>query len=220
MIIKSITNPDWLKITDEATKNMYFGCDQNWYHSEWQRRAGCGPSVASNIFHYLTHSKPLLDNVQNQDNKETFVTLMEGMWKYVTPKLLGVHTTKIFYKGFMSFSKIQGLNMEYACFNVPKRKAARRKLSNLLVFLEEAISKDTPVAFLNLQNGEEKNLDSWHWVTIISIEFTEDRDNLFAVIYDGGITKKINLSLWYDTTMLGGGFVYFIKTKCGLYSKE
>lgn len=209
MFNKSIKNPGFLKITDEATKNIYIGCDQNWYPSEWQRRAGCGPSVASNIFRYLILSGLCSDRSERNNTKAEFIALMEEMWRYITPTLLGVNKTSIFYKGFLSYAKFHGLNLTYNCFNVPKRKTARKKLSELLLFLEEAISNDTPVAFLNLHNGEEKNLDSWHWVTITSIEYTEDRQTILANILDGGSARKIDLSLWYSTTKLGGGFVYF-----------
>lgn len=209
MFNKSIKNPGFLKITDESTKDIYFGCDQNWFPSEWQRRAGCGPSVASNIFRYLTLSGLALNAKERHNSKAEFIALMEEMWQYITPTLLGVNKTSLFYKGFLSYSKIHGINVAYSCFNVPKRKTARKKQADLLNFLEEAISHDTPVAFLNLHHGEEKNLDSWHWVTIISIEYTEDRQTVLANILDGGSAWKIDLSLWYRTTRLGGGFVYF-----------
>ena len=65
------------------------------------------------------------------------------------------------------------------------------------------------MAFLNLCNGEEKNLDRWHWVTIISLEYAKDKNQVLANILDEGVIKKISLSLWYHTTTLGGGFVYF-----------
>jgi len=213
MIIKAITNPDLLQISDKSTQSRYYGCSQIWYSSEWQRRAGCGPSTASNLFHYLIHSNPLLDRAQIDNSKEAIVALMKEIWEYITPGFLGVNKTKIFYKGFLAYAKMQGINIEQACFNVPQRKASRHELADLLLFLEEAIAKNAPVAFLNLDHGEEKNLDSWHWVTIISIEFTEDRKTIYATIFDGGLSKKIDLGLWYNTTTLGGGFVYFKQNK-------
>jgi hypothetical protein len=78
----------------------------------------------------------------------------------------------------------------------------------LLKFLEEALSKDSPIAFLNLCNGIEKNLECWHWVTIISLEYMENEEQTFVNILDDGQIKKIDLALWYNTTRKNGGFVY------------
>lgn len=55
-----------------------------------------------------------------------------------------------------------------------------------------------------------KNLDPWQWVTIISLEYSEDGNSVFVNILDEGEIKKIDFKLWYyNTTLLGGGFVYF-----------
>jgi hypothetical protein len=70
-----------------------------------------------------------------------------------------------------------------------------------------------PVAFLNLCNGEETNLERWHWVTVISVEYEEIKQGVFLSIMDEGMIKRINLALWYETTTLGGGFVYFLSAE-------
>ncbi len=57
--------------------------------------------------------------------------------------------------------------------------------------------------------ADEKDLDPWHWVTIISMEYDEDGKCAFINVLDGGLIKKTNLALWYQTTTLGGGFVNF-----------
>lgn len=56
---------------------------------------------------------------------------------------------------------------------------------------------------------DNRNVDPWHWVTIISLGYGEDGNNAFVNILDEGIIKRIGLELWYKTTTLGGGFVYF-----------
>jgi len=45
-------------------------------------------------------------------------------------------------------------------------------------------------------------------VTIISLEYIENK-GIYVYILDEGAIKRINLTLWYNTTTLGGGFVYF-----------
>jgi len=45
--------------------------------------------------------------------------------------------------------------------------------------------------------------------TIAALEYEDDLSSAYAEILDEGIKKRINLLMWYNTTMLGGGFVSF-----------
>ncbi len=208
IIYRSISNTDLFKIIDESSQQTYYGCNQTWYATKWQRLAGCGPSAASNIIYYLSHN-PAVSNSAQRIGKETYLMLMKEMWKYVTPTLKGVSTTKRFYKGVLSYADSKGQRIQYASCDLPKKKMQRPPFPEVLHFVETGITQDIPVAFLNLCNGEVENFDRWHWVTIISLEYTEDGNSAFVSVLDEGVIKKIDLALWYNTTTLGGGFVYF-----------
>ncbi len=208
MTVISIANPDLLKIIDKNTNRTYYGCDQNWYASEWQRISGCGPSVACNLIFYLRYSRNVL-SAEGFNSKESWLSLMEEIWKYVTPSLHGIPTTEMFYQAVAAYARLKGLNVQYYFCNVAKDKPDNPSLSEILKFIAGALLNDAPVAFLNLCNGAENNLDRWHWVTIIALEQTEGKNDIFVNILDEGRIKRINLKLWYDTTTLGGGFVYF-----------
>ncbi|GEM_PF-39372 len=209
MNTRVIDKLDLFKIVDESTYDTYYGCDQNWYTTEWQRRSGCGPSVASNIIFYLNHTRPAFKLGPYLNSKESWLSLMEEIWEYVTPSQEGIPTTKMFYEAVITYAESKGLNVSYDFCDVPKDKSGSPPLSKILDFLERALTKDTPIAFLNLCNGAENNLDRWHWVTIIALEYTEGGNSIFIDILDEGIIKRIDLALWYNTTILGGGFVYF-----------
>jgi len=209
MIVKSITNPDLFKIVDENTQKNFYGCDQEWYTTDWQRRSGCGPCVASNIIFYLNHNGPIFGLGQSVNSKSNWLLLMEESWGYVTPTKDGIPETKMFYDLVLTYTKFKGLNLKYSFCDLHQDKSICPKLTDILEFLVGALIKDAPIAFLNLSNGEEKNLEPWHWVTIISLEYSEDGHDAFVKILDEGLIKKIDLKLWYDTTTLGGGFVYF-----------
>lgn len=209
MITKSISNPDLLEIFNEDTNQIFHGCNQKWYTTFWRRLSGCGPTVASNLILYLYQTRFASGLKQNLISKKYCLKLMEDIWNYVTPRLTGVSATKMFYKGVLSYTKSKELNIEYGFLDLPKDKAARPGLSEVAYFLEGALLKDAPIAFLNLCNGAEKSLERWHWVTIISLEYTENGAGVFVNILDNGQIKKINLALWYNTTTRGGGFVYF-----------
>lgn len=213
MIYKSIANPDLFRIFDENSQVTHYGGNQEWYPQKWQRLSGCGPTVASNIIFYLRHPQTTLEFKKSPIHKKDWVMLMEEMWKVVTPSFRGVHKTKMFYEPLFEYTKEKGLSVGYYVCDVPKNKSQRPELSQILRFLSEALSIDAPIAFLNLCNGEEKNLDRWHWVTIISLEHSESGNKAYVNILDGGLIKKIDLALWYETTGLGGGFIYFTLIK-------
>ncbi len=207
--LKSISNPDLLKVLDEDTREICYGCNQNWYPTLWRRLSGCGPTVASNLIFYLYHTYSTSGSEQSFNTKKNCLVLMEEIWKYVTPTISGVSTTKMFYEAFISYAKSKGFNVKYRLLDLPKSKSSRPEFSVILNFLEEALLRDSPVAFLNLCNGNEKNLEQWHWVTIISLEYRKTGQHAFVNILDNGRILKIDLALWYATTTRGGGFVYF-----------
>jgi len=213
MIKNSISNPEFYEILDEDTNKLYYGCTQDWYSKFWQRMSGCGPSVASNVVLYINHNRYKFEIGKSYNNKKNCLLLMDDVWNYVTPTMKGVNNTKIFYEGVLSYVKEKGLNVDYDVLNIPKDKSSRPEFSTLLNFIEISLQKDSPVAFLNLHNGEEKELDKYHWVTIISLEYEKDSSRAYVEILDEGLIKKIDLLLWYNTTTLGGGFAYFTVIK-------
>lgn len=79
-------------------------------------------------------------------------------------------------------------------------------------FIENGLSKNALVAFLNLDNGDEKKLDEWHWVVISGIDVHTQHEQVFVNIIDDGKLFAIDLNLWLNTTKRGGAFVYFTLT--------
>jgi hypothetical protein len=204
----SLSNIDIFKVLDENNENAYYGCNQEWYTSEWQRRSGCGPSVACNIITYLHAEKP--DLVHDISSKSKCLSFMEEIWEYVTPTEMGIPTTKLFYDRVLAYAEAKEFPIGYEFCDIPEEKTLRPPLQEMIDFIETALIKNIPVAFLNLCNGCEENLDRWHWVTVISIDSTGDEKNAVIEILDEGKIKKIDLALWYHTTTQGGGFVCFI----------
>ena len=134
---------------------------------------------------------------------------MEEVWEYVTPKERGIPTTGMFCESLGSYVQSKGLSLELYSCDIPEDKSARPTISEIVLFLETALLKDIPVAFLNLCNDCEENLDRWHWVTVISMEYEKLKESVIIHFLDEGIIKTIDLALWHETTTLGGGFVYF-----------
>ncbi len=208
MKISSISNLELLKFIDESNDNIYFGCDQEWYPTEWQKKSGCGPTTACNILLYLKFLNFSEKKLKKDNSKAFALSQMQEVWRYITPTEQGIPTTKIFCHDIDDYYKSKGLKATCYSFEIPKEKYLRPGFADVIEFIEKAMLADSPVAFLNLCNGEVHSLDSWHWVSIVSLEFNE-KDNVGNVeIVDEGILKKIDFYSWYKTTKLGGGLVY------------
>jgi hypothetical protein len=207
MITVSIKEKDIFKI-EEADKTIHYGSNQEWYAKKWQRLSGCGPSTVANIIHYLNSRRNDLSYGPGLTKKEC-LDLMEEIWNFVTPGLGGVSSTDMLGKGVQKYLDRKKLNIRLGFLDIPKKPNLRPNLQQVIRFLDNALEKDSPVAFLNLEHGDAAELDSWHWVTIISMEYGPEADIAFVTILDGGLEKRINLSGWLETTKLGGGFVSF-----------
>ena len=207
-----------------------YGCDQNWYGTEWQRRAGCGPSAASNMLFYMSGGRAARGGHPGRATREGFLALMEDVWGYVTPTDRGIPTTALFYEPFLRYAAEKSINVvRYGVLDMfaadaltqarPRENTAsetpvsiKGTLAEAVSFIEAALAANLPVAFLNLCNGGEDNLDRWHWVTIVSLEYDGlggAGEKAGVTVLDNGEIKNADLALWRRTTTLGGGFVYF-----------
>jgi hypothetical protein len=207
----SISNVDDFKVLDAYTGVMTYGCDQEWFSTEWQRRAGCAPCVACNILIYLNRAR--VGGEGTPVGKKFCTAFMEEIWTYVTPTERGMPSTEMFCEDVRSYGEAKGDEIECASFDIPDDAANRPAADEISEFLGESLTGDLPVAFLNLCNGSEKNLPEWHWVTIVSMKQEAHDSHIFIDIIDEGVLKTIDLSLWLDTTSNGGGFVRFRYTR-------
>ncbi len=199
----ALKNPERLTVRDEESREVFWGCNQAWYGDEWQRRAGCGPSVASHLFAYSFGMAP---KTQSQSD---WLTLMDDVWNYVTPTDRGMPTTQLFCESALSYAQARGFKISCKVCDVPEEAMVRPALREVVRFILEALRNDAPVAFLNLCNGEEQCLYRWHWVTIVALDFAPDGNRTVATILDEGRRIDIDLAVWHKTTTLGGGFVWF-----------
>lgn len=206
MVRVSLLELGRFRILDEATGETYLGGNQEWYAGEFQRHAGCGPAVASNLIYYLLGKRTAVAGLVS---KKDFLSLMEEVWRYVTPiEGRGLPSTDLFYRSLLDYSRDKGFCVRrFAILDMHTLGSERPKLREIIKLLKNGLGGDLPVAFLSLNSGEEKNLDEWHWVTVTSLEY--EGEQACIEIMDEGKIKRADLTLWYKTTTLGGGFVYF-----------
>ena len=199
-----LAHTEVLRVISPAGSTFYGG-SQMWYDFRRGRRAGCGPTAASNIIWYLTKSHRRLAALWHQEENPNadFLALMDEMYRHVTPGNRGVNTTGMFCDGVRHFLEQQGVAMEVHSLDIPEEIAERPDRETVKNFLMNALTADYPVAFLNLNNGKVTNLDRWHWVTLVAA----DPQCLMVTMLDQGRQVDIDLALWLETTTLGGGFV-------------
>lgn len=200
-----LSHTEFLQVAD--INGIHYGSDQDWYAAERQRQTGCGPSAAANIFFYNRRKKDI--SCCGWD-KADLLDQMEDAWQYITPRRHGIISTSVFIKKVENYARAHHEKLRYFSLDIPEDTAKRPSLSQVVRFLENGLSSDTPIAFLNLDNGQEETLQRWHWVTITALEYDRGANSAWATISDEGLRKRIDLSLWLETTALGGGFIYFM----------
>lgn len=179
----------------------------------WQRRAGCGPTCAAALLSYLGHTRPALAPLRPLagQTRTGFLQYMKDLWTYVTPGSRGLDKPESLLVGCRSFALSKGCRLTGEILKIPARPEGRPTLAHCRDFLARALDADCPTAFLNYSNGALQNLDSWHWVPLISMtrgeELPEADPVLLCSILDGGEEKLIDLALWLATTTLGGALV-------------
>ena len=186
---------------------MFCGSNQEWYLTKKQQMTGCGPSAAANMLFYMKQKE---NSACCSRNKADLLKFMEDTWEYVTPEVNGIPSTSLFVEKVQKYAKFH--NEKYCFFVLDVSSIVKEKpsLSEVIAFIFHGLQEDVPIAFLNLDNGAEKNLEAWHWVTIASLNVSENFKKVKISICDEGITKQIDLKLWLETTERGGGFVYFL----------
>jgi hypothetical protein len=206
----SVLNPEFLNIFDEASERTSFGGDQEWYADEWHRRAGCGPTCAANLTAYLALTRPGLRALYAGEDmrKVAFSAHMEDLYKFVTPGGMGLNRLEMFTDGIDEFAQSRGLSLRAHVFEVfGNMHRGRPQVRELMDFLRAGLSGDCPVAFLNLTKGRVKNLQGWHWVTITGADMSDE--HLTASASDEGKLIPFDLRLWYLSTRMRGGLVYY-----------
>ncbi|MGI6098366.1 MAG: hypothetical protein GX174_07760 [Lentisphaerae bacterium] len=204
---RRLSDIERFRIRDTRTGESWLGHNQEWYRTPWQRLSGCGPTTASNIFRYLAPALPPDAARAARPGRTDALAFMEDVWETVTPTRCGIDTTQRFHTTAMAYAAAQGWPLDSRVCDIPPEQQQRPPRSTVYAFLDGALAQDLPVAFLNLCNGDEANLDEWHWVTIITLTRDDSGQTLLADVLDGGTVKRIDIGKWYATTTRGGGFV-------------
>jgi len=189
----TLVEPEFMNIPEPGGET-FIGGSQDWYDKRWSRISGCGPVAASNLVWYASRMR---------GDKNRYELLMRDMFSFMAPGIHGVNNSKFFIDAVLRYGVEAGLKIKLDVLEVPKMVSSRPDINVVFEFLSNSLRSDAPVAFLNLSNGTVKNLENWHWVTILTL----DQACGFVEISDYGKMFAIDLSEWLKTTKLGGCFV-------------
>lgn len=214
-----IAHPEVLKLKD-SNGRVYYGAHQNWYDTWMKRLSGCGPTTCSNLIWYLSKTREGYNNLlpphssmaqlhsddrdgplRGGNSRSDITALMNTIWNYVTPGLGGVNRPSIFIDGALKYATEKGIELTVQRLDIPSKEEKRPDLEAVLEFLGSCFLYDAPVGFLNLSSGKLRNLDDWHWVTLVGLQGD------YAIMYDQGRKQKVDLNLWLKSTTKEGGFV-------------
>ena len=165
--------------------------------------AGCGPTAAAVVFAYLARAHAALAPLCPGDvsGRRELTALMCRVWDYVTPRHHGLNKPELMQRGMEAYAGARGIALSPARLEIPAARTKRPEYAAVARFVRDSLERECPVAFLNLHNGKVKDLDWWHWVTIVALEGER------AVILDSGRELEIDLALWLETTRKRGGLV-------------
>jgi hypothetical protein len=204
MSVFSLASPEIFKISDEKG-NTYYGGDQEWFSpKDFKKDAACGATTCANILGYFSRTREDVARLCPFDasDKRDFLKFMESIYPFVKPGLIGIMPGD-FIKGAEDYAESLGVSLTHDLLTVPAAKSGRPDAETMARFIAASLSDDIPVAFLNLSNGRVRNLDSYHWVTLTSI----DTDSMLVEIVDNGRKLEVNASKWLKRSTMGGAFV-------------
>jgi hypothetical protein len=208
MSVITLSDIDAFRITDENGE-IYYGGDQEWLPSgEFRSEASCGATTCANILSYHIRTKPDMQAQMPYDpnTKTAFVEFLKKVYHCVTPGRMGT-MPDLFKNGAKSFAEKHGFDVDILMMKVPTLRGKRPCFGAVAEFIGDALKNESPVAFLNLANGRVANLDSYHWVTIVSV----DCESGNVQIVDNGNLLTIDLKKWLLSSTLGGAFLVLQK---------
>lgn len=206
MSIKELKSIETFCIKDEKG-NEYYGGNQKWFvGKDFVKDAACGATTCANILGYMSMHYEEYDAICNYDihDKDDFTKFMKEIYPYVRPGFMGIMPGD-FVRGGVEFAETKGISLTSDLLTIPATNSKRPALEYMIKWISAAIEDDVPVAFLNLSSGRVKNLDGYHWVTIVAI----DLDKRTVKIVDNGKLLDVDIAKWLKKSTVGGAFILF-----------
>lgn len=163
------------------------GCNQN---SLSDPSNGCGASTATNMILNSNYIKNHISTPIDNSNNNYILDIQSSLYnKYIIPNESGV-----MLEGFMSglTSYLESINNGHLyCSGFWIEDKTEITYNKCIEYIHKILNSNNVIGFLNLNNGWQLPLMSWHWVTIIKL------DNDIITIYDNEDIYSLNFKKWF-----------------------
>lgn len=160
-----------------------YGGNQDWFKDSWAQKAGCASVLAANLFAYYQGKTKL--------SKNEFVSIMNEMYKYITPGKMGYPFLYKFARTFSTLMDQKGYDLK------PIYKKKSKTCEEALDFVIQSIEEKHPVGVLILyHNAPELEEDNWHWVCISGCRKDEEKTKI--IFSDCGERREIDADILFD----------------------
>lgn len=199
----SIQHPELIAIeSDEG--NISFGGKVEWLDLAGRRDIRDGAVTAAEVLSYLAATRSTLHDFYPPLTRRTqseFVAMVNDVMGYFTPDRDEQLALAGFAEGVTAFANHNGHHLEVSVLDIPDAVEKRPSADRCLGFIDDAMAKDAPVAFLR-RSIDGNGVASCRWRLIVG------RRGNQVVVADNGIQHTIDFRLWYDTARLGGALVF------------
>jgi len=152
-----------IRIADGTTE--YFGADQEWFPTKWQRLSGCGPATAALMTMYMAAAFPdrcaALYPYVLPANKGDFAVHMARVREFVKPGAMGLTDPREFARDVLEFAQRRGGGI------VAQQIQPKLSAGVALGFFKQALRHGYLPALLLLRNPSPELEDfTWHWMAV------------------------------------------------------
>ena len=199
----SLTNePNFVNIN-----NIYYGGFQKWLYTEkvkskfWSNRS-CGITGAANTIVHMSMYKPRLSLLYPYSSlsKENFIRLMNEVYHYIKPTVIGIPTIRKMERGLKAFAKSKEIILESRSLKVSRDTEASIK------FIKQGLKMNSPILMVTW-NSKTPNL-KYHWVTITGYMKTKDGKS-YITASNWGEKEVFSLDDLIKDNSLYRGLIYF-----------
>lgn len=203
----AIRHPELVAI-DGSDGKIYFGGRTEWFPSPAQRQLRGGAVVAAEVLSYLAATRSNLWALYPPGTRRTqadFEKLMARVWDFLIPEGREQLTLSNFVDGVTAYTNFAGHPLVFNVLDIPADRSKRPSADRCQGFIDDAMDRDAPVAFLNRSYGEREGEVIGNWSLIVSQVGNR------VILADDGVQRPVDFRLWHDTTSLGGALVFVIR---------
>ena len=196
----AIHHPELVAI-DGTDGKIYFGGRTAWFPSPEMRKLRGAAVVAAEMLSYLAATRSNLGDFYPPRTRRTqadFEALMLRMWHFLAPKDGTPLTLEGFVDGLNVCAKHLGHPLVFNELNITNKHPSADRCAG---FIDDAMARDTPVAFLSRTHGEEGEVVS-NWALIVGQVGNR------VILAEDGTQRPIDFRLWHDTSSLGGALIF------------